>query len=265
MSLGTPIATGFTAEIFPWKNGQVLKLFNPGIPRQVVEWEAHLAGLVYEHGLPVPSLGGVVEADGRFGLEYERVTGVSMLEALVMRPWKFVGYARLLAQLQVQVNRISLPDMPSNRQRLERKIRRAEILPENVREAALTALEGLPEQDGLCHGDFHPGNILLAERGPVIIDWIDAARGNPILDIARSTIIFSGIHLPASFPGGRVLNLVLKWFYPAYLKRYLELNPFDPLELDRWLPVVAAVRLDENITFDEKRLLSIAMRLLPKS
>jgi len=37
---GPPIALGFTAEIYPWKDGQVLKLFDSGPSPRTVEHEA---------------------------------------------------------------------------------------------------------------------------------------------------------------------------------------------------------------------------------
>ena len=78
MALSAPIALGFTAEIYAWKDGQVLKLFNQGISRSAAETEANLTRIVHATGLPVPAVGEIVEINGRFGLEYERVDGVTM-------------------------------------------------------------------------------------------------------------------------------------------------------------------------------------------
>ena len=52
------------------------------------------------------------------------------------------------------------------------------------------------------------------------------------------------------------------WFYQVYLRRYFQLNPIDRQQLSNWVPVAAAARLDENITDDETRLLSMAQNLL---
>ncbi len=259
MTLGTPIATGFTAEIFPWKPGWVLKLFNPGIGRPTVEAEASTARLVHASGLPVPAVGEIIEQDGRFGLEYERVQGKSMLQALMQQPWKFAAYARQLAELQAKIHKVSLPELPSQKDRLTWKIRQAVILPENVRMAALLTLEKLPGQEWLCHGDFHPGNILMGQHGPVIIDWLDGSHGSPVMDVARSTLLFGGGPLPQGTPW--VVRMLQGWYYRIYLRRYRQLHPFDRQELARWIPLAAAARLSENIRYDEPRLLSIANRL----
>jgi thiamine kinase len=260
--LDPPIALGFTAEVYAWNEGQVLKLFNQGISRSTVETEARLTRIVHATGLPVPAVGEMVEIDGRFGLEYERVDGITMLQVFTSKPWMFPAYARMLAELHADMHTRSVPEIPSQRDRLSRKLRGADPLPENVRQAALNALEKLPEDDKLCHGDFHPGNILLTHRGPVIIDWIDAARGSPLLDVARSSILVGGGPLPPGTPVPWLVKIIRDRFYHIYLKRYFQLNPADRQQLSNWIPVVAAARLDENIHEDEPRLLNIAQSLL---
>jgi len=262
MLLSAPIALGFTAEIYAWHAGQVLKLFNSGIARSTVEYEANLTRMVYGTGLPVPAVGEILEIDGRFGLELERVDGITMLQAFTQKPWKFPHYARQLAELQADMHTRVVPELPSMCENLRRKINRAGKLPKNLRQAALKALESLPEDDKLCHGDFHPNNILLTSHGPVIIDWIDASRGFPLADVARSTLLFGGGPIPPGTPVPWLIKVIRRGFYTTYLRRYFQLNPTDHQQLSRWVPVVAAARLDENITMDEYRLLSIAQTLI---
>jgi uncharacterized protein (TIGR02172 family) len=260
--LEAPIARGFTAEIYAWHDGQVLKLFNEGISLDTVEHEAKVTRHIHATGLPVPAVGETLEIEGRFGLELERVDGVSMLDALIQRPWSLARLARQLAELQAETHKRQLPELPSMVERLARKINRAEKLPDNVRLAALKALEKLPEDDRLCHGDFHPGNILLTKRGPVIIDWLDATRGRPILDVARSSLLFGSGNIPSTLPRAWLIRIVQSNFYRIYRRRYFQLNPGDEKEMERWVPVVAAGRMNEGIYFDEDRLLALAQRLV---
>ncbi|MFZ0534787.1 MAG: aminoglycoside phosphotransferase family protein [Anaerolineales bacterium] len=262
MPLSAPIALGFTAEIYAWDEGQVLKLFNRGISRSTVETEANLTHIVHATGLPVPAVGEIVEIDGRFGLEYERVDGITMLQAFIRKPWSFQVFARQLAELQADMHQRRVPEMPSQREKLARRIYRAEKLSENVRQAALKALELLPEDDKLCHGDFHPNNIMLTSHGPIIIDWIDASRGSPVVDVGRSTLLFGGGPLPPGTPAAWLVKILRRWFYLTYLRRYFQLNPADRQQLSSWIPVVAAARLNENILAEEARLLSIAQKLI---
>jgi uncharacterized protein (TIGR02172 family) len=259
---GTPIARGFTAEIYPWKEGWILKLFNAGISRPAVEHEANKTRIVHATGLPVPAVGEITEIEGRFGMELERLEGISMLDALTKSPWKYPKFARQLAELHLDMHTRRVPELPTLGETLARKINQAEKLPENVRQAALKALEKLPDDDKLCHGDFHPGNILLTENGPVIIDWIDGSRGRPILDVARSSLLFGGGNIPSTIPGARLLRILQSNFYHIYQQRYFRVNPDKQKEFEQWLPVVAAGRLNEGIYYDEERLLAIAQRLV---
>ena len=41
---------------------------------------------------------------------------------------------------------------------------------------------GLP--DTLVHGDLHPENVVITPSGYLIVDWSDAAVGNPFVDLA---------------------------------------------------------------------------------
>jgi Ser/Thr protein kinase RdoA (MazF antagonist) len=50
-------------------------------------------------------------------------------------------------------------------------------------------LERLPGGNFLCHGDFHPGNILHREGVDYIIDRSGASSGDFVCDIARTYIL----------------------------------------------------------------------------
>ncbi|MBI4732423.1 MAG: phosphotransferase [Chloroflexi bacterium] len=138
------------------------------------------------------------------------------------------------------------PDLPPQRRRLENKLGSANPLPAFLKTAALTALEALPDGDRICHGDFHPGNILLTPARAVVIDWIDASLGNPLADVARTTIIALGAAASSQIPD-RAMKSFVKLFHSIYLRHYFQLRPGGEAEYRRWLPVVAAARLSENI------------------
>lgn len=149
--------------------------------------------------------------------------------------------------------------IPPLREKLERKLRAAKPLPERLRTAALEALEKMPEGDRLCHGDFHPGNILLSQPEPVIIDWIDSSIGNPLADVARTTILALG---SAATNPSRSARWGVLATHTLYLRRYFQLRSGGRDEYHRWLPIVAAARLSEGITELEPWLLAQAGKLV---
>ncbi|MBM3277789.1 MAG: phosphotransferase [Candidatus Handelsmanbacteria bacterium] len=106
-------------------------------------------------------------------------------------------------------------------------------------------MDRLPAGDRLCHGDFHPGNLLLTPAGPVIIDWIDASRGNPAAGLARTSLLFRA-HMATS-PVPAAWRPILEGFHHTYLAAYLDAAPQRQGEFRRWFPLMAAARLGEGI------------------
>ena len=262
ISLAEPIAQGRTAEIYAWQDGWVLKLFHDWMSKGAVENEARVASAVHATGVKAPAVGEVLEMNGRYGITYERVDGVTMLRVIQSRPLSVGSLARLLAELHVEMHSRKITDIPSQRQRLIEKIQHARPLSPDLKQAALAALEKLPDGDRLCHGDFHPDNVMMSPSGAVIIDWIDATRGNPLADVARSQLLLGKSALPPDMTLGWLIQIIRRRYLRLYLERYSQLNPIDQDQLGAWFPVIAAARLSEDIRGEEARLLQIANQLL---
>ncbi len=257
-TLPQPIAAGRTAEIYPWEPGSILKLYREWAPSDWVDYEARIARQVHQAGMPSPEAGEIIEINGRRGLIYERLDGPSMLQIMSANPLKLLAFARMLAELQVQMHSLSLPGLPPQKGGLERAIRSARDLPEDLRAPALQALERLPSGDRLCHGDYHPDNILMTARGPVIIDWMTAASGSPAADVARTSIMLRGGDASSSSAAKWLLLLARRVYHNAYLSRYRALNPEAAAQVEAWRPVMAAARLNEGIASEKERLIELA-------
>ena len=243
--LGHAIAFGGTAEIYAWESDWVLKLFFERYTLETVEYEQRIGRAICATGLPVPAVGNIVHVGRRAGLLYRRVGGRSMDRDLADHPQRFLTHIRQLAGLHAEMHAHPLQaDIPQLHDRLKQKIRRADPLPDNVRGAALRALDEMPTGDRLCHGDFHPGNVLLGQGDPVIIDWIDSSIGNPLADVARTSILTLGF---AALQPAMAARLGIRTFHLLYLRRYFQLRPGGRDEYRRWLPIIAAARLDENV------------------
>ncbi|MEJ5313739.1 MULTISPECIES: phosphotransferase family protein [Anaerolinea] len=244
---GTPVAYGRTAEIYAWHDDTVLKLFYDWFSFENIQYEWKIARAVQSSGLPVPVVGEILHIHGRYGITYQHIQGNSMVRQMMREPWKVFHYARKMADLHARIHAITLQtDLPPLRAKIATKIHQAAALPDDLRQETLQLLENMPDGDRLCHGDFHPENILITPQGEWIIDWIDAGIGNPLADVARTTVIFLG-----AIDSGQMRNPILKilahLFHQKYLRRYFALHGGGKDEYTRWLPIVAAARLSENI------------------
>jgi len=126
-----------------------------------------------------------------------------------------------------------------------------------LKEQALEALERLPDGDALCHGDFHPDNILMSPRGPVIIDWPDATSGHPLADVARSSLLMRVGGLPPGTARRWLVESMRALFHAVYVRRYFGLRPGAREQLAAWQLPVAAARLSEDIPEERERVLAL--------
>jgi uncharacterized protein (TIGR02172 family) len=246
LALDKPLARGRTADVYPWGDESVLKLFYDWFALEDIEYELKIARAVHASGVRTPAVRGLVQVAGRNGLVYERVRGRNMFEVLQKRPWLLYRLARRLAKLHAEMHdTVFNADAPAGRAKLHWKVERAEALTDSRRRSLLSEVERLSEGDRVCHGDFHPGNVIMSDKGGFIIDWIDASRGNPLADTARTSILLLGVaEVQVRDPLPR---FVVRLLHRVYLRHYFELRPGGVEEYRRWLPIAAGARLSEGI------------------
>jgi uncharacterized protein (TIGR02172 family) len=230
------IGTGLTSDVYAWDKGWVLKLFHRDRPASLIDREYRITRAVNAIGLPAPAAHDIVEIDGRRGIVFDRVEGQTIFDYVNARPWKLFAAARQFAELQAQLHRCAAPgELPSQLERIERGIAAAAVS-EEERQIARRRLGELPDGESLCHGDFHPANIFLTRKGPVIIDWSAATRGHPLGDVARTSNLFDYASLPASTS----LQILLLFkmsralLHRSYLNRYLQLRPGSRRQIEDW-------------------------------
>ncbi len=234
-----PLASGATADVLAWKDGQVLKLFRERSPYHGHELAATRAASAT--GLSVPAVfGGLIEVEDREGIVFERVDGPTMARYLEDHPDSAIECARQMADLHVEIHQREVSDILELGEVLAWAIDQAIGLTPGNRKAVLGILDRLPGGTALCHGDFHPHNIIMAAHGPVAIDWAVGAWGNPLADFARTWLI-SRLWL-SNLSSGKPKGY---WntFWQTYLSRYRELRSCPEAELVNWQIVATAASL----------------------
>jgi len=252
---------GRTAQVLVWDNNQVLKLFREGFTLSHVQKEERITRTVFEAGLPVAAVHGIVEVEERYRIVFNRVDGPLMMEELITKPGELTHLIRWFAEIHAKMHTITVPGLPSQRQACANAIQSAPRLSKKERDAALSALTRLPDGNKLCHSDYHPGNILMSSRGPVVIDWVDATEGNPHADVAR-TLLLTQVAEPDLIQDVElrkaIRNLIQSFPLDVYFKRYREFQPLSQKQLDAWQLPLAAARLSEGLSLtEENRLLAI--------
>ncbi len=249
---GPLLGEGREAEIFAWGDGQALRLLRDPSAGPRLEWEAAAMRAAGQAGVSVPAVDGVIAVDGRPGLVMERIVGTDLLTELGRRPLRFHRRARELGTLQARLHATAAPPgLPAVRERLRERIQLAPHLPDETRASTLELLDALPDGDALCHGDFHPGNVLVGESGPVIIDWVGGARGDAPGDLARTMLLLEVATRPDASAVTAAFDAIgRRWFRQTWRRAYERQRPVDPATFDRWMTVHTAARLADG--FDDE-------------
>jgi streptomycin 6-kinase len=147
------VGTGRNADVFALGDGRVLRRYRDGGD---VAAEAAVMTYVAGHGYPVP----LVHAASGPDLVMDQVDGPTMLDAVLAGGMDAEAAGTQLAELH----------------------RRLHALPPRL---------GREPGDAILHLDLHPANVMLGPRGPVVIDWRNAAEGPAGLDVAVSAVILA--------------------------------------------------------------------------
>ena len=213
MTWGTKLAEGRAAEIFEAGPGQVAR-----VARRPVDYarEAEVMELARNAGLPVPHVHSVDDAV----MILDRIEGPTMAAALETRPWQIDHAARTLAELHDRVHQVRPP-------------------------AGALAAAVVPG-DRLLHLDLHPENVILSPAGPVIIDWSNAAVGDPRADLAMSWIIMSTSTLDTPWWTRHAAEVIRHGFVRRWLAQVDRTGARSVLRA-----VGAARAADPNVTVEE--------------
>jgi uncharacterized protein (TIGR02172 family) len=256
------IGVGRTAEVWEHGEGIVLKLYMEEFPAAAVEQEFKISTYVYELGIRTPRPLELFESEGRSGILFQQIHGRSLLRMIGEKPWQLSKYAKQLAALHHDLHQLEGDrKFGVYKEQLRRGIIAAPMLTMEEKTVILEQLEKLPEGTKLCHGDFHPDNVLLDEEA-WIIDWMTGITGNPAADAARSVLLLSMGAMPPGTPffTKLITNIMRQKLNKGYIREYLRLSGRTYAEINAWILPVAAARLIEGVPVAEKEQLAKEVR-----
>lgn len=253
MNKGKMMRAGNTAEIYEYGADRILKLFKEGIPKAAAVREHQITGNVYRLLGICPKVFERVSLEGRTGIVYERVKGKTLLEETQSRFWRYKSLSVKMARCHGSLRKKADFDLPSVKEKLKTDIRAADLLEREEKEKLYQYIETLPEGDALCHFDFHPGNLIIRNGQPVVIDWMTACRGASAADAARTGIMLRYARPPvASKAAKRLLKWMQRKIYKVYMAEYMKCTGTRREDIKRWEYPVMAARLCEWLPEEEK-------------
>lgn len=240
MKPGKMIGIGNTATVHELKDGKVLKLFDSGYPTDAIEREFFNAQAISNMSFAKPNAYEIVFCEERMGIIYDRVEGESLLD-WVIKTGDVQICAVYMAELHKSIGRNEITNVPNYKEFLKDNIVKGFSDNLDKQKKALQMLEKLGDGKVLCHGDFHPGNIILSDGHVVIIDFMNICRGDFLYDVARTVFLVEYTPVPAEMENKEIVYQLKKTLTDLYL---IQMNVTRDMIKD-YLSVISAARVGE--------------------
>ena len=203
-----------------------IKVFNSEYSKADILNEALNQARIEETGINLPKVIEVTMIDGKWAIVSEYIKGKTLAQLMAEDEENREKYIELLVDLQMSIHAVVCPQLPKLKDKMSRKIASTDF-DATTRYDLHTRLEGMPKHNKVCHGDFNPSNVIIAEDGtPYILDWSHATQGNASADVARSYLLFclKGDTESAEF----------------YLDTFCRKSGTEKRYVQKWMPIVAA-------------------------
>lgn len=217
-----------------------VKVFNENYSKANVLNEALNQARVEETGLKVPKLHEVKKIDGKWAIVTDYIEGKTLEELMKENPEKMDEYIERLVNIQTDVLSHQVTHLNKLRDKMHAKISSADINA-TIRYELHTRLDATPKHNKVCHGDFHPSNIIITENDEAyIIDWAHVTRGNGAADAARVYLLFT---LEGKNDAAQ-----------KYLELFCKKTDTAKQYVQKWMPIVAASQLTKGVKGEEELL-----------
>ncbi len=239
MEYGDIVGLGNTATVYAWEADKVLKLFCQGHAQEAVEREFSNAMAIRDMDFAKPRAYEIISCENRFGIVYDRVEGED-LSSWTLQTGDLHQCAKILADLHRAIGRNRSDHVPDYKEFLRYYILSDAEDPKK-QEEMLRLIDKFPEGNVLCHGDFHPGNVLISEGKAVVIDFMNLCRGDFLYDVARTVFLIEYTPVPRETKDKAMLLQLKK----ALAEEYLVQMEVSRDMIQDYLSVISVVRRGE--------------------
>lgn len=229
LNLDNPIVERSTKTVYK-DNDKTIKLFVENYSKADILNEALNQARVEEGtSLNIPKLLEVSKIDNRWALVSEHIEGTPLDKMMEANPEKEEEYLNRFVDIQLEIFSNSVPLLNRIKDKYKRKINDLTDINDNIRYELLQRLDGMKDHTKLCHGDYNPSNVIIKEDGTYsVIDWAHVTIGNASADAANTFLTF--IMDGKEELGNKYLNL------------FSEKSKIEKINIQRWIPLVAASR-----------------------
>ncbi len=259
----TVLGAGATATVYLQNENRILKVFNSNYSFESVKYEAFLSSEINKTSIKAPTYYDMISIENKNVIVSEYVPGKLLINQFVESDFfSCIKLIKRMVATQKEIHRAKNDAITSEIARYTYLISNSG-LEESKQQQLLALLKKQRQSDSVCHGDFHPGNIIINSSDTLYtIDWMNCYHGNFEGDVCRSYLTLITPFDPFNLSP---VKKVLFQFYKriigrVYLHEYLRKTDLRRRDITRWIPIVAAGRLADNVPNEREWLTKIIDR-----
>ena len=201
------IGSGATSTVYRVDKDTVLKVFKPEHTLEAIELELKHAKEAFLMGVATAISYDIVKVGDAYGTVYEMLNAQTLSHVLHEHPEQEDELVRSYAEFMRQMHKVELDPKvfvnEKDRYTLALDLFSDKCTPEEY-QMMRGMIDNIPDRTTFGHGDFHPGNVMLQNGEPILIDMGEASCAHPIF-----SIMAFGVHrlLCSVIPEAMVLQL----------------------------------------------------------
>ena len=227
------LGKGFHSEVYRLDNEKIAKVYYEAPSIDMAIRERMIAKQAFVKGVPTEISFQLCEAENRPGLMYELVDAKTLLSTLVNNPDDMDKYIKEYVELVKKMHEYDGEGINGIYNKKEVFTFESSVvlkyLPDDCKSKLENIKDIIPDSNMLVHGDPHPANIMLTNRGMIFIDLSDMGIGDEKFDLMylyRTLILFN--QLPDSSyaldyeHSEKLWNSFIEEYYKDKDKAYIE-------------------------------------------
>ena len=227
------IGRGGNGCVYRLDEDTIIKVFTNNTPLEDIEKERKLAQTAFLLGIPTAISYDIVRVNDVYGLVFEMIKAETISVLMNKEPEKYGTIFGTLLK-KIHSTKVDTSKLSSTKDaykgfidKIKERITEEEYLKLN------NFIDSIPDRDTLIHGDYHPGNIMIQNGEPILIDMGDIGYGHPIFDLAGvyASTISAAKQAPDHLKQFMGLEIESTYrTYDAFIKAYFETEDAQKIE-----------------------------------
>jgi len=185
------IGAGSHGRVYKLNDEQIIKVYTDGSSLEDIEKERFQGKMFFLNGIQSAITFDTVITEYGFGIVFELAGSKTLGKYVSEHPDQFEECAEKFADLlynmhHLEADTAAIPAIKEKYRADFQAIKAKYFHAEDVK-TLIRILDAIPDGNGYIHGDYHPQNAMINEKGELLlIDMADISYGNGLFDVGGS-------------------------------------------------------------------------------